>query len=128
MLTVTVVMSPGLWEDTLAWLWLGRRQQIDNPPGLSPLTVVAPLIPVDEMWHSFILCTREYAELCQNLFGTYIHHEPEINPGDRFSKDEYSAQMSYVISGLGSRRAFRLYLSNAISFGRIIAAVESRSV
>jgi hypothetical protein len=31
---------------------------------------------VDEVWHAFILFTREYAAFCQEAFGTFIHHVP----------------------------------------------------
>ena len=31
---------------------------------------------VDEVWHALILFTREYAEFCQEAFGTFIHHVP----------------------------------------------------
>ncbi|MGH8584811.1 MAG: glycine-rich domain-containing protein [Gammaproteobacteria bacterium] len=31
---------------------------------------------VDEAWHEFILCTREYAEFCQQAFGRFLHHTP----------------------------------------------------
>jgi len=31
---------------------------------------------VDEAWHEFILCTREYTEFCQRAFGRFLHHTP----------------------------------------------------
>ncbi|MDQ3774495.1 MAG: hypothetical protein M3461_09085 [Pseudomonadota bacterium] len=31
---------------------------------------------VDDAWHEFILCTREYAEFCQRAFGRFLHHTP----------------------------------------------------
>jgi len=34
---------------------------------------------VDEVWHTFILFTREYAEFCQAAFGTFIHHVPRTS-------------------------------------------------
>jgi hypothetical protein len=38
---------------------------------------------VDNMWHSFILFTKEYADFCQSNFGHFIHHEP-----NRVGQDE----------------------------------------
>jgi hypothetical protein len=32
--------------------------------------------PVDHLWHSFIICTRQYTEFCSSLGGDYIHHDP----------------------------------------------------
>ena len=34
---------------------------------------------VDEVWHDFILFTREYAGFCQAAFGEFIHHVPRTS-------------------------------------------------
>ena len=34
---------------------------------------------VDNLWHSFILFTREYADFCHNYIGFFVHHVPEID-------------------------------------------------
>jgi hypothetical protein len=31
---------------------------------------------VDELWHNFMLMTREYASFCQQAFGGFLHHAP----------------------------------------------------
>jgi hypothetical protein len=31
---------------------------------------------VDDLWHTFILFTREYASFCQKVAGRFIHHTP----------------------------------------------------
>lgn len=31
---------------------------------------------VDDLWHEFILHTKEYHKFCKNTFGKYIHHHP----------------------------------------------------
>ena len=41
---------------------------------------------VDEFWHAHILHTRKYAEDCQNVFGSFLHHNPHI--GQRTAADE----------------------------------------
>jgi len=33
----------------------------------------------DEVWHNFILFTREYIEFCEHIAGRYIHHTPETS-------------------------------------------------
>ena len=35
---------------------------------------------VDEVWHASILFTRLYADLCQRVFGHFLHHDPEMQP------------------------------------------------
>ncbi|HEX9680976.1 MAG TPA: hypothetical protein VGA32_05950, partial [Anaerolineales bacterium] len=34
---------------------------------------------IDEVWHAFILFTREYADFCQAVFGEFIHHVPRTS-------------------------------------------------
>jgi len=33
---------------------------------------------VDEFWHTHILQTMKYADDCQAVFGTFLHHEPHV--------------------------------------------------
>jgi hypothetical protein len=38
---------------------------------------------VDDMWHTFILFTREYARFCDEVAGTFLHHTPGVNQNAR---------------------------------------------
>lgn len=46
---------------------------------------------VDEIWHAFILHTRDYAEFCQQVRGRFIHHQPasEGSPVPDSSKNAF---------------------------------------
>jgi len=35
---------------------------------------------VDEVWHTCLLFTRRYADLCDRAFGYFVHHDPEEEP------------------------------------------------
>ncbi len=35
---------------------------------------------VDIGWHTFMLYSRDYTDFCEDLCGTYIHHEPTDDP------------------------------------------------
>lgn len=66
---------------------------------------------VDEVWHAFILFTREYAAFCQNAFGTFIHHVPRTSrsPLPVSSRDNFltayaevfgeAAGLAYAVEG-----------------------------
>ncbi|HSR47324.1 MAG TPA: hypothetical protein VLL77_04990 [Anaerolineales bacterium] len=41
------------------------------------LAMVSP--EVDDVWHALILFTRQYADFCQQAFGTFIHHVPRTS-------------------------------------------------
>ncbi len=36
--------------------------------------------PVDNVWHTCLLFSRLYADLCQQVFGGFVHHEPTVAP------------------------------------------------
>lgn len=56
-----------LFRETLKFLYLTRKGDAYIPDDM---------LILDEMWHNFILFTREYAVFCQNHFGGYNHHNP----------------------------------------------------
>lgn len=37
-----------------------------------------PSPAIDQAWHTFILHTRDYAAFCQDRYGRFIHHIPEL--------------------------------------------------
>lgn len=41
---------------------------------------LAPSPAIDEMWHHFILHTRDYGDWCTSHFGRFIHHVPSDSP------------------------------------------------
>jgi hypothetical protein len=36
-----------------------------------------PSVVVDDLWHEFVLHTRDYATFCDTAFGRFLHHTPE---------------------------------------------------
>lgn len=59
-----------VFRETKRWLWL-----LASAPG-HELAITTPLLVLDEMWHTFILFTRPYAEFCQRYCGRFVHHMP----------------------------------------------------
>jgi hypothetical protein len=43
---------------------------------LDPETPYGMKGPVDELWHTFITFTRDYARFCDDVAGRFIHHVP----------------------------------------------------
>lgn len=62
-----------LFEDLLAWLWVKAERARQN----KPTYLFGPLLILDELWHLFILHTRDYIYFSTHFFGEYVHHEPE---------------------------------------------------
>jgi hypothetical protein len=63
-----------LFVETLRWLWLCRRAEQD--PRAPKLFIDDCMALLDEMWHTFLLFTREYAGYCDEYLGGFVHHEP----------------------------------------------------
>lgn len=38
--------------------------------------IIVPCDEVDEVWHTFMLFTREYTNFCRTIAGGFIHHSP----------------------------------------------------
>src|SRR6187200_2054423 len=73
-----------LFIDMLKYLWLSNKHDQDkkanpNDNTLNFSTVMhREMRLIDEMWHTFILLTVDYAEFCQLYFGEFQHHVPEV--------------------------------------------------
>jgi uncharacterized membrane protein YgcG len=44
-------------------------------------TMVVPTVNADKIWHSHILFTRDYREMCDRVFGRYLDHQPGLKEG-----------------------------------------------
>ncbi|HAU1151783.1 TPA: hypothetical protein JBI12_07515 [Legionella pneumophila] len=62
-----------LFEDLLAWMWLNKQRNLRG----KKTYLFGPLLILDEMWHSFILHTRDYVAFSMKYFGEYFHHDVE---------------------------------------------------
>jgi hypothetical protein len=62
----SALVSQGLRQFFIAYLMSGRRY------------VSMPSQVVDDLWHEFILYTRDYNRFCQRAFGTFLHHTPAV--------------------------------------------------
>jgi hypothetical protein len=49
--------------------------------------VSMPSQAVDDLWHEFILYTRNYQHFCGKAFGGYLHHTPAVELGKGQSDD-----------------------------------------
>ncbi|WP_157201523.1 hypothetical protein [Massilia sp. Root418] len=63
------LVAQGLRQFFLAHLKSGRK------------FVSMPSQVVDDLWHEFILYTKNYHQFCQRAFGRFLHHTPAIVMG-----------------------------------------------
>lgn len=77
-----------IFMETKKWLWLCGKAIHQRKNGLDcpPLLITQELFIIDEMWHTFILFTREYSSFCKKYFTHYIHHSPTT----KLEKEEFA--------------------------------------
>lgn len=62
-----------IFTEMKRWLWL-----CGTSPD-APVNMVGEAFVIDEMWHTFLLFTRDYADFCERFFGRFIHHMPKTS-------------------------------------------------
>jgi hypothetical protein len=97
-----------LFDETKKWLWVQVAAR--HHPGAPPLAMTVALAMVDEMLHTFILFTREYARYCDENYGAYLHHTP-MTKKDKDAKLDWFRRAPEEM--LAAESAF---LSNMYSF------------
>lgn len=70
---VTLRDARELFLEAKRWIWLMARSEACGGP---TLIIDDRLIMIDEMWHTFILFSKEYHRYCETHFGHYVHHAP----------------------------------------------------
>jgi hypothetical protein len=60
------LVSRGMRQFFIAYLMSGKK------------FVAMPSVVADDLWHEFILYTREYEAFCRRAFGAFLHHSPAV--------------------------------------------------
>lgn len=80
--------------------------------------VAMPSQAVDDLWHEFILYTRDYEQFCRKAFGRFMHHTPAIvlDAGGRRSNEGLRRAWWYACrdEDIDPKRATRLPLLFAL--------------
>ncbi len=99
------------FTEMLKYLWLAQKHSYDikkhtHPHTLPPRCVMLrSMREIDEMWHEFILFTKDYTQFCRDYFGEYLHHLPNIFDNMPVSiedeMDEITKLLPYIYDNLG---------------------------
>jgi len=106
--------------DLLKYFWLSQKHKQDchNNPHDESLKFTCSMHyemkEMDDMWHTFLLFTKDYQDFCQIYFGEYLHHVPETNNKlpelQRFEMD-FRGYLSYIYDHLGEETVKRWFTS-----------------
>lgn len=100
------------------WLCLKHRSDKHNNPTNKQLNFLCIIHPemgdIDNMWHTFLLFTKDYHEFCnKHLGGIFFHHEPIVTPKanllDEHYEYELSLYLSYIYDNLGEDTLLRWF-------------------
>jgi len=89
--------------ELMKFFWLSQKTKLKKQYEL--VTIYPDMIHIDNMWHTFVLFTKDYQKFCNNYFGTYIHHTPQSGkaPPRKLYNEKLSASISYVYDELGEK-------------------------
>ena len=79
--------------------------------------VAMPSQVADDLWHEFILFTRDYGEFCKRAFGQFLHHTPAVKRGAVKSDNEGLRRVWWFTcleENINPRKATRLPLLFAL--------------
>jgi hypothetical protein len=113
------------FEEVLKYLWLSKKHEIDslenqhNEDFPREYFMARSMQEIDEMWHEFILFTKDYTHFCMTYFGEYMHHLPNIFDNVPIPRDTAEKAVEkllpYIYDHLGEntlRIWFASYLDN----------------
>ena len=63
------------WSEPQAKKAFAEMKRFLSAAAVAPKPI-SPSETVDEIWHNFILFTKDYSEFCNKFFGKFIHHTP----------------------------------------------------
>jgi hypothetical protein len=100
-----------LFIEMLRYLWLCEKHAWDVESYPDSLALqFTPVMheemrTIDNMWHEFILLTRDYHDFCHRYFGRFLHHEPNMREHLAYSETEFVDSLNlflhYVYDILG---------------------------
>jgi|SRR5688572_15260138 len=70
--------NPALTREDMALVSRGLKQFFIAHLMSGRMFVAMPSQIVDDLWHEFILYTRDYKEFCAEAFGRFMHHAPAV--------------------------------------------------
>lgn len=97
--------ASAIFEETKKWMWLCAKgkELLKNKEIEFPLFIDKSMLMIDEMWHTFILFTKEYQLYCKEKFGFYLHHAPTTKEEKEHTQTRIKADKRMVMNEMYER-------------------------
>lgn len=104
--------SNDAFRELLKYLWITQKhakdhQEAPNDPELNFVCAMHhEMKEIDDMWHTFLLFTKDYMKFCEDYIGNYIHHIPTTDEEKKASfnqfETDFTRYLTYIAKHLGS--------------------------
>lgn len=109
------------WQELMKYFWLCQKHKLEKEqfPDSKQLDFVCSMHremhELDDMWHSFLLYTKDYHAFCSQYFGQFIHHVPSAeDKKNKIGIDDFEAKLraylNYINQHLGAE-TLRIWFS-----------------
>ena len=124
MFDVTETIAKDIFKETLRYLYLSRvtEQKRSEGQSMPSLGITHQIMIIDEMWHAFILNTRDYMKFCEKYLDQFIHHPPQYQskdgkPYDIHNIEAFEQKVSYIYDTLGEETVEKWFSTYGDRYG-----------
>lgn len=113
-----------IFEDLMIFFWASKNHEEERRmnPQRADLDFIyimdEEMKGIDLMWHIFLLYTKDYAEFCEQYFGQFLHHLPDIVDPDESDTQKFNLNLerflNYSYDLLGEEVIRRWYAPSLI--------------
>ncbi|HAT1844400.1 hypothetical protein [Legionella pneumophila] len=114
------------FAELMKFLWVREKHKEDilsypeNEELKFSCAIYTEMLDMDDMWHTFLLFTKDYMDFCYQYFGEYLHHTPALE--DEYIQEneftvEFSRYLSYIYDNLGEKTIIKW-------FGKLLEDVD----
>lgn len=112
-----------IFSDLMKFFWAGRKHEelkkSSQDEALDFIYIMdEEMKSIDQMWHIFLLYTKDYMSFCETYFGEYLHHLPDIVDRMETEKSDFNANLerflNFTFDHLGEeviRRWYSIHLT-----------------
>ena len=84
------------FKELMKFMWLSLKARSDRKS--FSCAIHQEMTEIDNMWHTFLLFTRDYQTFCNNYLGEFFHHIPLSNQSKLPSDEEYESELTEYLT------------------------------
>lgn len=93
-----------IFKDLLRFFWASEKHEQDRKADSKNKHLDFVFImdeamkPIDQIWHVFLLYTKDYMDFCHKYFQEYIHHLPDIVPNMKHDEEKFEINLNRFLN------------------------------